>query len=270
VTLCEELIVNKLCKPLILLASVAFSIALTSCSADSPDHASDASLTLRTYTVPQGDAQALSTALNHVLGLDNYQHDIGRTFWSGPGQVLVLAPARLQDSIANSIKEMVGQSNLATNARPLRLNVWIVDVYQGPGALDPNLKAIQSALQSFEEDSGPAHFAQKHYFTAVSDPGADTIMSPLPYYNLEYSITGDRDRLMLKFDYRHHFIGQPVEMLSGQVTTQLGQTLVLGLLAGSSAGVGANSKENRTADDAQEAGLRYKLLVMRIVPTTQG
>jgi hypothetical protein len=260
--------VNKYRKLLISLTCVALATTLSSCSADSPNPTSDASLTLRTYTVPQGDAQALSSALNHVLGLDNYNHDIGRTYWSGPGQVLVLAPARLQDSIANSIKEMVGQNKLAADARPLRLNFWVVDVYQGVGGVDPNLKTIQPALQSFEEDSGPAHFTQKHYFTAVSDSGADTTMSPLPYYDLQYSITENKDRLMLKFDYRHHFIGQPVEMLSGQVTTRLGQTLVLGLLAGSSAGGQGNAKLNRAADDAQQAGLRYKLLVMRVVPAT--
>jgi hypothetical protein len=260
--------VNKFRKPLIVLASMALATALTSCSADSPSPTSDASLTLRTYTVPQGDAQALSGALNHVLGLDNYRRDIGRTYWSGPGQVLVLAPAPLQDSIANSIKEMVGETKLAANARPLRLNFWVVDVYQGIGAVDPNLKPIQPALQSFEEDSGPAHFTQKHYFTALSDSGADTTMSPLPYYDLEYSITDNRDRLMFKFDYRHHFVGQPAEMLSGQVTTQLGQTLVLGLLAGPSAGGQGKTKLNRAADDAQQAGLSYKLLVMRIVPAT--
>lgn len=152
-------------KSLILLIYMTLAAGLAGCSADSHDPMADAALTLRTYTVPQGDARALSTALNHVLGLDNYKRDIGRTYWSGPGQVLVLAPARLQDSIANSIKEMVGQNKSAANARPLRLNVWIVDVYQGAGALDPNLKTIQPALQSFEEDSGPAHFAQKHYFS---------------------------------------------------------------------------------------------------------
>jgi hypothetical protein len=260
--------VNKFRKPLILLTCMAMVGGLISCSGDTPGRPPDSSLTLRTYTVPQGDAEALSTALNHVLGLDNYQHDIGRTYWSGPGQVLVLAPARLQDSIASSIKEMVGQNNAATSARPLRLNAWIVDVYQGTGVLDPNLKAIQPALQAFEEDSGPAHFTQKHYFTAVSDAGADTTMSPLPYYDLEYSITENGDRLMLKFDYRHHFVGLPVEMLSGQVTTRLGQTLVLGLLAGPSAGGPGNPNLSRAADDAPQAGLRYKLLVMRIVPAT--
>lgn len=258
---------QKFCKPLLFSAFMGLATVLTSCSADSPQQ-SEASLTLRTYKVPQGDAQALSSALNHVLGLDNYKHDIGRTYWSGPGQVLVLAPARLQDSIANSIKEMVSQNKFATNTQPLRLNFWVVDVYQGIGAVDPNLKAIQPALQSFEEDSGPAHFTQKQYFTAVSDSGADTTMSPLPYYDLEYSITENRDRLILKFDYRHRFVGQPVEMLSGQVTTRLGQTLVLGLLAGSSAGGQRNAKLPRPADDALQARLRYKLLVMRIVPAT--
>jgi hypothetical protein len=260
--------VNRFRNLLILLTCTAMAALLTSCSGDAPGHHSDSSLTLRTYTVPQGDAEALSTALNHVLGLDNYKHDIGRTYWSGPGQVLVLAPASMQDSIANSIKEMVGQNKSATNTQPLRLNFWVVDVYQGIGAVDPNLKTIQPALESFEEDSGPAHFTQKHYFTAVSDSGADTTMSPLPYYDLEYSIAENRDRLLLKFDYRHHFIGQPVEMLSGQVTTRLGQTLVLGLLAAPSAGGQGNQKLNRAADDVQQTGLRYKLLVMRIVPAT--
>lgn len=258
-------------KLLIALASIALTAGLTGCDARGPEHTSDASLTLRTYTVPQGDAERLSGALNHVLGLDNYRHDIGRTYSPGPGKVLVLAPARLQDSIARSIRDMAARSGSAAGARPLRLDVWIVDVYRGAGALDPDLKAIQPALQSFEEDSGAAHFAQKHYFTAVSDSGAETMMSPQPYYLLDYSITDDSGRLVLKFSYhQRHLAGQPAEMLSGQVTTRLGQTLVLGLLAGPSAQHAEGSKMSHAADDAPQPGLRYELLVMRIVPAAQG
>lgn len=267
---------NMFRKPLILLTGMALATVLASCDASTTDQArhpqapADASLTLRTYTVPQGEAQALSSALNHVLGLDNYQHDIGRAYGSGTGQVLVLAPAHLQESIASSIREMGGQSrSTAGNAGPLRLNVWIVDVYRGAGAVDPDLKAIQPALETFEQDSGPAHFTQQHYFTAVADPGTDTTMSPLPYYDLEYSISDRGNGLVLKFDYRHHFVAQPVEMLSGQVTTRLGQTLVLGLLAGSSAAAEGKLKSNHEGGADREPGRRYKLLVMRIVPATR-
>jgi hypothetical protein len=262
--------VSKFRKLLIFFASMAAAAMLTGCSAESPSHKSDASLKLRTYAVPDGDAKAVSIALNQVLGLDHDQHGIGRTYWSGPAQVLVLAPARLQDSIADSIKQITSQNQFVTGDRPLRLNVWIVDVYQGAGALDPNLKTIQSALQSFEEDSAPAHFAQRHYFTEVSDTGADTVMSPLPSYRLDYSITEKRDRLMLKFHYGHHIIQQGAEVLSGEVATRLGQTLVLGLLATPPAGAGGSSKVNHAAQDARQPGLRYKLLVIRIVPATQG
>lgn len=267
---------NRISKPLILLACAGLATALVSCSANShdqtrfPDADSDGTLTLRTYAVPPGDAQALSGALNHVLGLDNYKHDIGRTYVSGPGQVLVLAPAPLQASIADAINQIVSRNRYATGAQPLRLNVWLVDVYEGTGNPDPALKTIQPALQSFEQDSGPAYFALKHYFTEVSDPGAETTMAPLPYYLLNYSISGNKDGLTLKFDYRHHFTGPGgAEMLSGQVTTRLDQTLVLGLLAGPSAGEGTESV-HRGGGAGQAPGSRYKLLVIRIVPAAQG
>ncbi|MGH8399718.1 MAG: hypothetical protein ACRESU_01345 [Gammaproteobacteria bacterium] len=226
-------------------------MSLAGCGAKGSIESDDAALTLKTYTVPASRAEDLSDTLNHVLRMNDDKNDIGRAWVAGPGQILVLAPARMQDSIANSIKEVVGHEGTAAKPEPLRLEAWVVDTYPGKGPNDPTLKTIQPALDAFAADMGPSHFVAGHYLTSVSDAGVLAEISPIGSEALDYRVTPTEARVVLEFRYR-----DSGAHLNGKVTSNLGQTLVLGLASDVSDGKNARSVR--------------RLLVVRIVPANQG
>ncbi|MGH8271356.1 MAG: hypothetical protein ACRESG_03400 [Gammaproteobacteria bacterium] len=266
---------------------LALALGLTACGAGENSTSSKASLTLRTYTVPEGRAQDLRRTLNQVLGMGDDKNQIGRTWNTGSGQILVLAPERMQASIAASIKQIIGKNSAATKpSQPLRLNAWVVDAYPGTGSSDPSLKTIQPALEAFSKATGPAHFVQVHYLMAVSDIGVQTKLQPLPRGGFFYQVNRDDGSLVLGFDYSGSYtsvFGNGTSAtgstgLQGQVTVQLGQTLVLGLIsdrpieqsgAHHQASKAASSAGAAGKDDAQSAGVVHRLLVVRITPATQ-
>ncbi|HVC29315.1 MAG TPA: hypothetical protein VNF48_07150 [Gammaproteobacteria bacterium] len=243
---------------LIFLTLFLLPLGLAGCGAQGSNETNNSSLIMRTYTVPEGRAVDLSQTLNQVLGLDNYKHDVGRAWAAGPQQLLVLAPAGMQDSIATSLQQILAKSSDTAKMPLLRLNAWIVDVYPGRGPTDPSLKSIQPALEAFSQDMGPAHFVQAHYFTAVSDVGSHTLLMPLNLYHLSYTLARSNGGLIFNFQY-----GQPANdkggyvQLNGQVTVQLAQNLVLGLIS------------DRPAEHSG-IGLVHRLLVVRIAPANQG
>ncbi len=254
-------------KTLIGFASLALVLSLTACGARENNTSSDASsLTLHTYTVPDGRAKTLSITLNHVLGMGDDKNQMGRTWSIEPGQILVLAPERMQDSIAASIKQIVGKNSAAAQPpQPVRLNAWIVDAYPGSGQSDPSLKAIEPALTAFSEAMGTAHFMAAHYLTAVSDVGSQTVLHPLPDHRFSYEVNRSDGGLVLKFNYSNDYRQRTVELgqvvvqsgrvgLQGQVTVQLGQTLVLGLISDRTIEQsGAHHQASRAASSAGTA-----------------
>lgn len=254
----------KIIRISLILAGILMAVGLDGCSAGSGGQTSDASLTLRTYGVPQGNAKSVSSTLNSVLDMYDSKQATGKTWATGPNQVLVLAPAGMQDSIANSITQIAEQDQSATPTKTLQLNAWLVDVYSGQGSLDPSLKVIQPALKDFESNVGPVHFAQSQYFTAVSDVGTEAHISPQPPYSFTYTITNSRGGLGLRF-----FLAGP-QSVSGQVSTQLGRSLVLGLMSGWQASRPQHADIRTGAGGGQQAEPSYRLLVIRVVPASQG
>lgn len=237
---------------LILLGLAALSIGLTGCGAKGNGDSDDAALTMRAYTVPVSQTEAIAKTLRGLLatGKGNTAY-LGDASVTSPGQIVVLAPGNMQDSIANSVKAIVSNAGTAEKPQPLRLNAWVVNTYPGKGPDDPQLKTIQPALDAFAADMGPSHFAEAHYLTAVSDAGAPAGISPMGSEALNYRITPTEGGVVLAFHYRYNGAH-----LDGQVTTKLSQNLVLGLA--SDVPDGANAHPVR------------RLLVVRIVPANQG
>lgn len=260
---------------LIFLILFPLALGLSGCGAKGSAERNDSSLTLRTYTVPQGRAEDLSGTLNQVLGLGNYKHGVGRAWVAGPQQILVLAPTDMQGSIAASLKQILANDSDTAKSPPLRLNAWIVDAYPGHGPADPSLKTIQPALENFAEDMGPAHFVAAHYFTAVSDVGAQTDMRPLARYELIYTLTRSEGGLILKFGYSQPASANNgwVNSLKGQVTAQVGQSLVLGLVSDrptNDSSVAHEGGREVNANAKSNVGSVHRLLVVRIAPANQG
>lgn len=251
-------------KLLMFLALFPLMLWLTACGANGSTGTNASSLTLRAYTVPASRAEDLSQTLNHLLRMGDGKTDVGRAWVAGPGQLLVLAPAQMQSSIADSLKQIVTSDQNVATPQPLRLNAWVVDAYPGTGPADPSLKAIQPALAAFVEDMGPAHFMRAHYLTAVSDVGAHIDLMPFPHGELSYSILSSEDGLVLNFDYHQLWSGVngSFVMLQGRVTVPMGQTTVLGL-------VSDRPTNHAGSDTSPSVDLIHRLLVVRITPANQ-
>lgn len=252
-------------KLLILLALFPLILWLTACGANGSNGTNSSSLTLRTYSVPESRAEDLSQSLNHVLRMGEGKTDVGRAWVAGPGQLLVLAPAQMQHSVALSLAQIVASDKNATKSQPLRLNAWVVDAYPGNGPVDPSLKAIQPALDEFATNMGPAYFRQAHYLTAVSDIGANTDLMPFPHAALDYSIISGDNGLTLNFDYHQpasNLTNGNFVRLQGRVTLAMGQTTVLGL-------VSDRPTDRATSGTRTNTGLVRTLLVVRITPANQ-
>ena len=85
---------KSISKVLITLSICGLALGLCACGAYQETSSSDSSLTLKTYTVPQGQAKELSVTLDRVLSMGNDKHQIGKAWFSGSNQILVLAPDR--------------------------------------------------------------------------------------------------------------------------------------------------------------------------------
>jgi hypothetical protein len=265
---------RHLAKTLIGVAAAALVLGLAGCGGANNANNSDA-LVLHVYTVPDGRAKNLSSALTRVFDTGRNQKPVGRAWATGSRQVLVLAPQRMQASIAASIKQIIGkESSQAGKPSPLRLSVWIVDAFPGQGPSDPSLEAIRPALKAFSAATGPAHFVQAHYLSAVSDVGSQTALNPLNGYSFDYTIIRSNGGYTLGFNYRQCQVG-----LRGQTSLQSGQTLVLGLISDRPAAhprvsCGADQATAATAKESTSTGQRadqiggdiHRLLVVRITP----
>ena len=98
-------------KYLILLIFLSFGL-LSGCGATDHADAGHASLTLKTYKVPVGSESNLTHTLQQVFWRGKDQPGAGQAWQAGPGQILVLAPASMQDSIAKSISGLAGREGV--------------------------------------------------------------------------------------------------------------------------------------------------------------
>ncbi|HET7650251.1 MAG TPA: hypothetical protein VFL15_06095 [Gammaproteobacteria bacterium] len=250
---------------LILLGLATLSIGLSGCGTKGNGDSDDAALTMRAYSVPAGQTDAIARTLTQLLstGKGNTTY-LGYASVPSPGQVVVLAPANMQASIAESVKAIVSHTGAISKPEPLQLKAWVVDAYPGKGPDDPQLKSIQPALDAFATDMGPSRFVGIHYLTAVSDPGIHAGLSPDPGTSLQYRVEQNQGNVVLYFNYMEpgltiyskNISTQADVDLHGTVTTKLGQTLVLGLVS--------------ERPDGKGPGSIHRLLVVRITPANQG
>lgn len=115
---------------------------------------------LQVYDVPADRAREIRDALDVVLSSGaGKDKTIGRAMLSG-NQLLVLAPRDTQETVAAAVKKLGGDpAKGASQARPMRLSLWLVDVLPGASAADESLAAIAPALDAARPGLGAVHFA---------------------------------------------------------------------------------------------------------------
>jgi hypothetical protein len=122
----------------------------------------DNPMVMRVYDVPPERAQDIRMALSAALSTGNEKTaSLGRVTLSGTNQVLVLAPAITQATIADAVKKLGGGSAIPNIAgATVQLEVWMVNAVTGHGAAadDPKLAPIQNALQAARVNLGEVSF----------------------------------------------------------------------------------------------------------------
>lgn len=184
-------------------------LTLSGCHSDAsvPEGAGDA-LELHLYHVAPQQTERLRNALNQALASGEHGH-IGSVSSPGDGQLMVLAPAALQSSIAASIKAFAPVP--AAPDRRLRVQFWSVDAIPGKGDDGAGLEPVQPALAQARRLLGAMHFVlhDSAGIVSTSDRGearsewsaADANAPTSRMRTLTYRLDQSGDGLLLHFQY---------------------------------------------------------------------
>jgi len=122
---------------------------------------------MRVYQVPPEDTDAIVKTLFNVLGTGD--KGTGRASSPAPGQIVVLAPANLQDSIAQTLKSIKPAAKTKAEAAPAQQ--MRLDSLAGVGQDDPSLKELTPAFAELRKQLGDVHFVALNHISGVSSPG---------------------------------------------------------------------------------------------------
>lgn len=173
-----------------------------------------AEMTMQVHTVPPERAEELRDRLNYVLSASEDSR-LGKVSVSAQGQLLVLAPARLQPSIEASLKDILTaspqQSGLTKVLPQLQFKLWSVDAISGAGTDSEGLEEIEPALQELRSSAGAAHFVLRDRSESVSMPGEEVYRNwhsnptraMLDEYaqRLQYTISDEARGRVLRVDF---------------------------------------------------------------------
>ncbi|HEX6833541.1 MAG TPA: hypothetical protein VF132_08405 [Rudaea sp.] len=148
--------------------SLLAAIVLAGCASSNPP--SGQKMELRVYTVAPESTDHLVNALNTTFSTGD-KIQVGKASSPSAGQILVLAPESLQDSIAASLKTLAGTAP-AGNATLAQVTFWSVDAVS-EGADDPRLADLSGALEETRKALGPVHFVLRERITATAAAGRD-------------------------------------------------------------------------------------------------
>lgn len=226
-------------------ALILAAFALGGCSNnDVPKtNAGAAPMVLRVYQVPPESTKNLEGALRQSFATGD-KASIGTISSPNPGQLLVLAPADLQDSIATSLKSLGDSAKPAASAAPeqIRLQFWSIDAVPGAGDDDAALASLSGALGEARKTLGTVHFVLRDNASSVSGINEDVNKSWFGAPNesgsadtktLAYRVNNQYGRLALYVHYSEqipvtiHPVSYMSVGMSSNIPVQLGQTLVL-------------------------------------------
>lgn len=197
-------------KPLLPAIALA-AVLLAGCHGSQTASADGNKLEMHVYQVPAEDTDAIIDTLSKVLGFGD--KGTGRVSTPAPGQIVVLAPASLQDSIAQTLKSIKPTAKTKAEAAPaqqMRLDYWSVDAVSGTGQDDPSLKELTPAFAELRKQLGDVHFLAVNHINGVSSLGqkversypSNIGASGNPSINqLTYELNNRPEGLMLKISF---------------------------------------------------------------------
>ncbi|MFN7550245.1 MAG: hypothetical protein ACK59M_07705 [Pseudomonadota bacterium] len=118
-------------------------------------------MVLRVHAVPPARAEGIREALTLSLMGGPGEAPMGRVATTGlPGQLLVLAPARIQTGIGDAIATLGAGAPAADASDSVTLDLWSIVAVPGEGADDPTLAPLAAALDAARPALGRVRFEQ--------------------------------------------------------------------------------------------------------------
>ena len=134
---------------------------------------------LRQYAVPPAKTQAIANALTMVMSGDAHRSSLGQASAEIPGQVVVLATARMHASIKQTIETLAGADGEAAPSSSVRVDYWLVDAIPGAGSDDPKLGDVRQSIDALRPSLGESHFVLVEKLSLLSDNrGSNSVVQP--------------------------------------------------------------------------------------------
>jgi hypothetical protein len=247
----------------VLLSGLALLAGCNGASSGSAEGGS-AKLEMRVYPVPPDNTEKIAGTLNNLLRMGGDAAKGGASS-PGPGQVVVLAPESLQNSIGETLKALQSTADAkagAGTAKQLQTSYWNIEAVPGAGADDPALAPIGAKLAEIRTRLGETHLRLVGHVSSVSSPGqtvstsymaADPTVN-LPYIGqLQYSLANKPEGVLLDISLSDKVPHTPANGGAAEyigtsfktaIVMRLGETLVLSdnpAIAGSTKGDSAAS-----------------------------
>lgn len=194
----------------------------------------DNPMVMRVYDVPPERAQDIRMALSSALSTGNDKTaSLGRVTLSGTNQVLVLAPAITQSTIADAVKKLGGDSAIPNTAgATVQLEVWMINAVSGAGKDDAQLTTIDAALTAARVHMGDVSFRIHDRLTLAAMPNGGLASARSGLNNavrahLRPIDEGVQVEIMLD--------AEGPEQLESTATLKFGEVVVLAQLSGAEA-----------------------------------
>lgn len=210
-----------------LLAVSILSLATTACGAPPASAAPEPQL--KTYAVPAGYGPEIQSILNNAMNFAGPDKVVGRAQVTPNGQLVVVAPAAVQDGVKSLLD---GLANGAKPAPPASVEItyWLVDGKRASGAAKSTAPAeLQPALDAITKADGAMSFGvvEKLQLTTNADERGEIegvhAMVAQKVSVLDGSVVAD-----LELDHVRAAPTAPTSHLSTRVRLAPSQLLVLG------------------------------------------
>jgi hypothetical protein len=227
-----------------------FAIILFTMRQDVAPHARfvselDNPMVMRVYDVPPERAQDIRSALSSALSTGNDKTaSLGRVTLSGTNQVLVLAPAITQSTIADAVKKLGGDGAVPNVAgATVQLEVWMVNAVSGTGKYDAQLMPIEAALKAARVNLGGVDFRIHDRLTLAAMPNGGMASARS---GLRNAVEAHLRPIDQGVQVEIRIGGEGPEQLESTASLKFGEVIVLAQLTG-----------------AEDAGAPTRLYVLR-------
>lgn len=148
--------------------AMAIVLAVAACARDDAAPPGDEAQAVQIYEVPPGQLQSVRQALLEVLAINKTG-----SVSSSDGRLVVLAPARTQDSIAKAIEALSRRpaDGGPANDAPVRLRFWLLEARAAAAAPDPRLEPLKPALDEATRGLGVQGYTLEGFTDVLASPG---------------------------------------------------------------------------------------------------